>query len=549
VLLDRCVSCGVCVMECSADCFRVRDDTDAVRDLLSGARPVILLLATEFIAGLAPLSPEEVESRAEALGFFSVETTLLGEELIARAYEGLCERQNGLPILRSTCPVVVDWIRKYRPALAQVLAPYVPPYVAQARLIREVYDGDVAVVYASPCFARKQEISSSRFGGAVDVAIDFLELASLLHEARAIGSGDCGTNRPAPLKELSLIDGFPRAPLEQRTMTASDVNVSRGLSECDRVLDAVMRGQTAPRLMDLLNCEGCIDGPAVSPGLSVFVKRNIEMAEREARPPSTISTRDILGFLPRVDIGRSFAPDPVEVPTPDDEELDAVLAQGGIVSRDETLDCRACGYATCLEFAAAVFAGTNSWEMCFPLQQRRLREDLAHLSETAAVDQLTGLWNRNALSTRLDDEISRFKRYGSPVSLIMLDLDDFKRVNDERGHLVGDQLLGAIGHLLAQDIRASDFAARFGGDEFAVVLPGTTKTEAYAVAEKIRTAISSLRVSPAGDESHSVGTRASAGVATVGSDVGSGLELIEAADRALYAAKAGGRDQVRIASE
>lgn len=548
VVESRCVKCGLCVEECPAGCFGVRDDTGRVVELLEGERPVVAILATEFVTALHPLSPAQVESSLEALGFHAVETTLLGEELVASAYERLCEKRNGLPLVRSTCPVITEWVRRFQPALCEALAPVVPPYVAQARLVRELYPSDVAVVYVSPCYARKDEVQKAGYSSDIDAVIDFQELKALIERKGAVASARvAGQNRPTPLKEISLTDGFPRRPLDERTMTASDVQVCRDLRSADRVLAAIIAGEVAPDIADLLNCEGCIDGPAVSPSMSVFAKRNIEMARREQQPRAEISTRDLLAVLPEISLTTSFSPDPQPLPEPDQEALESVLREGGIESPAEALDCGACGFETCIEFAAAVHSGIASWEMCFPLQRKKLEEDLERLADAATKDEVTGLWSKSALSDRLDDEMARFSRYGAPVSLLMLDLDSFKSVNDREGHLVGDQLLRAIGGLLSESIRTSDFAARFGGDEFAVVLPGTVKTEAYAVAEKIRTAVRGLKVTPAGGAGKAVGTTVSIGVASAGGSVTDPSELLGAADRALYEAKQGGRDQVRLA--
>jgi iron only hydrogenase large subunit-like protein len=180
VIQEKCVRCGICVAECPHDAVCVRNDGAGVDALLSGDRPVVVLLATEFGAAMYPKTPEEVQHALESVGFHAVESTLLGEEAVALAYESRHAHVNGLPVIRSTCPVIDDWIRKYHPALVGALAPLLPPYVVQADLIKSLYPDEVKVVYVSPCYARKDEALSAEFHGAVDAAIDFSELERAL---------------------------------------------------------------------------------------------------------------------------------------------------------------------------------------------------------------------------------------------------------------------------------------------------------------------------------------------------------------------------------
>ncbi|MDZ4063061.1 MAG: diguanylate cyclase [Coriobacteriia bacterium] len=547
IIEERCVKCGACVSECSSQGYKVRDDTDRVLRLLSTGRPVVAILATEFVAAMHPLSPMEVERSLESVGFYAVESTLLGEELIALEYERSHARPCPSLTLRSTCPVVADWVRRYHPSLSSTLTPIVPPYVAQARLVRAVYPADTAVVYVSPCYARKDEIYDLGFAGAVDVAIDFLELQKLIAELRPRPplsmARSAGTRRPEPLKEVSLIDGFPRRTLESRLMTDVEVQTVRGLRQLDRLLTAITRGEAAPSVIDALNCEGCIDGPAVKPGMSVFAKRNVVSAERAAGRVSGVSSRALLSYLPQIDVLRSFKPTPVKVDRPAAEEIDSEFERTAFISRDDALDCGACGYDTCVDHATAIIAGRSNWEMCFPLQRERMRQNLVELEESATVDPLTGLWNRRVFDKRLAEEVARYERYGTPLSLVVLDIDAFKEVNDSSGHTVGDEVLCGVGRLITGLVRETDVPIRYGGDEFAIILPGIGKTEAYAVGEKLCKAV--LELSFVGD---TVRVTVSVGVAAVSGHVTKPLTLLEAADSAMYAAKRSGRNQVRLAA-
>lgn len=166
----------------------------------------------------------------------------------------------------------------------------------------------------------------------------------------------------------------------------------------------------------------------------------------------------------------------------------------------------------------------------------------AHVSEQAVTDALTGLPNRRYFDERLESEVGRANRYGKPLTLAMLDIDHFKRINDAYGHAAGDAVLRQVAHVLLEQIRDADFVARYGGEEFVLILPETDVSRALFVAERIRQAVAaaSLRL-PDGRE---LSVTASLGIAAFQGDNGSGDELLRHADRAMYAAKEKGRNRV-----
>lgn len=552
VIAEKCVSCGLCVTECGNAAHVVRDDTPLVEELLRSRRPVVALLATEFTAAMHPLTAAQVERSLEVLGFYSVESTLLGEEMVAVEYERLHARSDMLFILRSTCPVATDFVRTYYPALVPALAPIVPPYIAQARLIKQLYGGDVAVVYVSPCYARKDEALADEFDGAVDAAIDFLELKRLIERTADMPARGRATmeipQRPSLLKEVSLTDGFPRQTLVSRDMTDTEVHVVRGIEEIDRLLRAMSSGETAPAIVDMLNCEGCVDGPAVNPGLSLFAKRNIESSANSASGKTRVSTRALLGVLPGVETTRSFSATPVVVPMPTKQEVDAILAAGGFPTREDALDCGACGYRTCVAHAVAIHQGSSTWDMCFPLQRRKLRTAETTLAADQTIDPVTGLWNLRAFGDRLALETARHVRYGSPLSLILLDVDGFSAVNEALGEPVGDVILKALAERLASQLRSTDMLARHDGDRFAVLLPGIGKTSAFAVADKLRDAVRSAPLRADCDGyTHEVAVTLALGVTGATASRQEPLVLMESAEAALIEAMSAGKDQVRLA--
>jgi diguanylate cyclase (GGDEF)-like protein len=169
--------------------------------------------------------------------------------------------------------------------------------------------------------------------------------------------------------------------------------------------------------------------------------------------------------------------------------------------------------------------------------------NLAIAQQRASTDALTGLPNRRTLDDMLKRMVAESQRSTLPLTALMLDLDHFKRTNDQFGHSKGDELLAATGALIAHLLRASDFAARYGGEEFLVLLPDTNLEGARTIAEKIRNAIGDIQL--AGEDIH---LTASIGVATRPDHALDAEQLQRAADRALYTAKTNGRNRVEVAS-
>ena len=171
----------------------------------------------------------------------------------------------------------------------------------------------------------------------------------------------------------------------------------------------------------------------------------------------------------------------------------------------------------------------------------RLRESLHH---AAFRDSLTQLYNRRYVFNVLRDELKKFRRYAEPFSVMLIDADHFKRINDRFGHPAGDAALQAIAEVCNESVRETDVVGRFGGEEFIVLLPHTRASDAVIVAERIRTAMMETGLYWQG---HRLNVRLSLGIAEAGLHADDFDELIAAADQALYAAKKGGRNRTVIA--
>jgi diguanylate cyclase (GGDEF)-like protein len=177
---------------------------------------------------------------------------------------------------------------------------------------------------------------------------------------------------------------------------------------------------------------------------------------------------------------------------------------------------------------------------------RTLKESEAKFQEDSTRDALTGLYNRRFLQDSLERELAAARRHGGPISLIMVDLDHFKAINDRYGHLGGDQVLRAIGDILHRQVRGSDIFSRFGGEEFLLVLPGMPLETAAGRAALLR---QELAATPIAFGAEQIPVTASFGVAAFPGHGDSAQSLVAAADLALYAAKRAGRNRVHLAPD
>ncbi len=181
------------------------------------------------------------------------------------------------------------------------------------------------------------------------------------------------------------------------------------------------------------------------------------------------------------------------------------------------------------------------------LKLKLLTEDLEAANEKlyklSCTDPLTDLFNRRHFNNVIDVEVARVVRYGQPLSLVLADVDHFKRVNDDLGHVIGDEVLKAVSSTLVRGVRKADIVSRYGGEEIAVVLTSTGTGGAIILAERLRSAVEGTEIRVGG---HTVRVTASFGVAIAEpkGDVTSALQLVKRADQALYAAKRRGRNRV-----
>ena len=208
-----------------------------------------------------------------------------------------------------------------------------------------------------------------------------------------------------------------------------------------------------------------------------------------------------------------------------------------------------------LEFSAIFVSAVFFLGACFVLLVGHLSlrtatdvRRLAVLEQESITDPLMGIYNRRYLDRRLEDEERRARRYNLPLSVLMIDIDHFKKINDTHGHHAGDLVLRALGRLIVGTVRGTDIVARYGGEEILVIAPNTPVGTAARLADRLRQAVEGAGLAPNSVPGEKQGPRVtvSIGVAYLGSGIHGARALMRSVDAALYRAKAEGRNRVVV---
>jgi diguanylate cyclase (GGDEF)-like protein len=388
------------------------------------------------------------------------------------------------------------------------------------------------------------------------------QIGKFLEAAKRLARGDF--EHPVPTSgrdEFAALGREFNSMSEQLAVKIAEVERKRRELEetIRRVGDAFASGLN-PQQVAELTVQSAVDACEAKAGrllaLDLRVFQNVSTGAVDGTLQAALEAAEKAAFQPRPSIGKELMEGSDGFPV--DESRRAVPARvNGAHAVAVAMTARP-GLSASTQYVGVVSIARHGRE--FTRVEEELLEYLAgqavvsienaSLHETvqrqAVTDELTGLSNLRELHTVLDREIERSRRLSSPLGLVMLDIDDFKEVNDRYGHRQGDEVLAAVASILRAHSRDIDEAARYGGEELAVVLPATDSVGAAQQAERLRTAVERLRVT-AGPGNRKLSVTASFGVASIPHSAADKASLITAADAALYRAKRGGKNRVERA--
>ena len=382
IIPERCIGCGNCLSTCPQHAKVIVDNVGVTQALLSSGAPVVAVLGCSFPSFFHDCSPGQLSAGLRRLGFSEVHEGASGVELIAGEYVAAID-QGTLPLISSHCPAVVDLIERHYPQLIENLVGVVTHMVAMGRFLKQVLGDQVKVVYISSCIAGKFEVQAEETKGAVDVLLTYGELASIFKarsiDLSALAEAPFDGNEPHLGRIFSLSQGSFQAfgirtdPLDTEIVTAEgEVNVMG-------IVKDLAAGRIHPKFVDLRFCyDGCIGGPGRNQALTEFSRRNEVIFHFRKKAPYRTSQlyRDRCGTIP---LTRSFSDKHTKLPVPKGGEVKKILQETNKFTQKDELNCRACGYQTCREYAVAVFQGLADLEMCLPYNLQQLEEERGRL--------------------------------------------------------------------------------------------------------------------------------------------------------------------------
>jgi len=377
IIFDRCIGCGNCLANCPQKAKVVTDKVALTESLLDGPDKVIAVLGCSFPAYFHYLKPEQLVAALKKLGFAEVHEGSAGAEMIGGAYAEAIENSSN-PLISSHCPAVVDLIERHYPELIDSLIRVVSPMIAIGTYLKTVHGPDLKVIYISSCVAGKFETQALETS-AVDLVLTYKELDSIF-KARGISATSLA-GQPFDGAEPHLGRLFPISggtfkafsiitdPLDTEIVAAEgEVNVMG-------IIHDLASGRIKPRIADLRFCyDGCIGGPGKNNDLTGLYKRNLVISHfKMGAQYNTAHAYTATVVTPSLE--RTFKNRYVGLPVPKGDDIKKILQATGKFSRKDELNCRACGYSSCREYAVAVFQGLADLEMCLPHNMQLMEKE------------------------------------------------------------------------------------------------------------------------------------------------------------------------------
>jgi iron only hydrogenase large subunit-like protein len=390
ILPERCIGCGLCYISCTPHAIEFRDSKEAVKNLLASGRKTAALIEPTISSEFDDITDyRKFVAMIRSLGFDYVHEDSFGVDLIAAAYAKMFLKAEGKYLITANCPSIVKLIEKFHPEMVPNLAPLVSPIIATAMVVKELYGAEVATVQIGPCIDAKDEALIYDSRKLIDGVLTFVELRQLFDEFKIQERlvkmsdfdpphGNWGALYPLPAGIIQA-GGIKRDMVSSRVITAAGKEeILEAINDFDKDIDAIQHH------FNLFFCHGCLLGPGTQHHTERFLRRALvrKYAEKRVEKLDKFLWQKNMEKWSKLDFSRTFTPDDQRIPDPPEEAIQEVLKIIGKTNPDDEINCGACGYSSCREFAATVAKGLAIPEMCHTFNLRNKQEYIETLRQT-----------------------------------------------------------------------------------------------------------------------------------------------------------------------
>jgi iron only hydrogenase large subunit-like protein/nitrogen-specific signal transduction histidine kinase len=417
----------------------------------------IAMVAPSFAASF-PDSYDKVPAALKRLGFDTVVETAFGADLISGEYVDAVMNADVRPVISTACPAVFNYIQKYYNHLVPNLAKIVSPMIALGRYLKKENGEKTKIVFVGPCVAKKDEFTDEPVEGIIDSVITFSELKEMFFEDNIVLSEletvPFDPPRASLGKAFPLAGGLLKSTDLPGDVLDDEIVVVEGREKVLEIIGEISNKNINARFVDILFCEGCISGPVVDSELNFyskrekvieFIKKDLKQVDKKVWKSNIFNSRDM-------DFSRTFIKTSQKKPTPEEAVITEILGTFGIHNKNDELNCGACGYSTCREFAIAIAKGLSEKEMCLPHLLDEIREAYDNLHETeAALHSAEKLASIGQLAAGVAHEIN------NPLGTIMVYAGLLKKLCDK--HKIEADIGGDLEMIMGEANRCKNIVA------------------------------------------------------------------------------------------